>query len=125
MSLTAPGVSISASFLLIIAIINLVILVRAIRARRRARQQARVTTGDESEIMDKADTPEDVKADPNSVRVDELPRGEGAPPPQSLGLLTRLCRPLLRLIDRPYKMYAVGLCFGLGFDTVRRSRRHR
>ena len=117
--------SISASFLLIIAIINLVILVSAIRARRRARQLVRATIGDEAEIMDKADSPEDGNEDPSPVRVDALPRGEGAPPPQSLGLLTRLCRPLLRLIDRPYKMYAVGLCFGLGFDTVRRSRRHR
>jgi len=33
------------------------------------------------------------------------------------GLLTRLLKKLLRVIDRPWKMYFVGVMFGLGFDT--------
>lgn len=32
--------------------------------------------------------------------------------------LGRLIRPVLRLIDQPWKMYPVGLLFSLGFDTA-------
>ncbi|HEX7354498.1 MAG TPA: HoxN/HupN/NixA family nickel/cobalt transporter [Mycobacteriales bacterium] len=34
------------------------------------------------------------------------------------GLLNRLLRPIMRSITRPGQMYAVGLLFGLGFDTA-------
>lgn len=34
------------------------------------------------------------------------------------GCLTRTAMPLLKLVDRPWKMYPVGLLFGLGFDTA-------
>ncbi|WP_210749030.1 HoxN/HupN/NixA family nickel/cobalt transporter [Nocardia vermiculata] len=34
------------------------------------------------------------------------------------GVLTRVLRPVLRLVRRPVHMYPVGLLFGLGFDTV-------
>ncbi len=34
------------------------------------------------------------------------------------GLMNRLLGPIARRIDRPWKMYPVGLLFGLGFDTA-------
>jgi nickel/cobalt transporter (NiCoT) family protein len=34
------------------------------------------------------------------------------------GLMGRFFRPLLRLVDKSWKMYPVGLLFGLGFDTA-------
>ncbi len=34
------------------------------------------------------------------------------------GFITRILKPLMRTIDRPGKMYAVGFLFGLGFDTA-------
>ena len=34
------------------------------------------------------------------------------------GLITRIAEPLLRAVDRPWKMYPVGILFGLGFDTA-------
>ncbi|PWN50558.1 hypothetical protein IE53DRAFT_387119 [Violaceomyces palustris] len=34
------------------------------------------------------------------------------------GITTRFAMPLLKLVDRPYKMYPVGVLFGLGFDTA-------
>jgi high-affinity nickel-transport protein len=34
------------------------------------------------------------------------------------GLLARLCRPLFRLIDSPWRMFPLGFLFGLGFDTA-------
>lgn len=37
---------------------------------------------------------------------------------QNRGVLNRLLRPVTRHIDRPRKMYPVGLLFGLGFDTA-------
>ncbi len=39
-----------------------------------------------------------------------------APPPQ--GLFNRLLTPLLRSTDRSWKMYPIGVLFGLGFDTA-------
>lgn len=32
--------------------------------------------------------------------------------------ISRLVRPLFKAIDRPYKLYPVGILFGLGFDTA-------
>jgi high-affinity nickel-transport protein len=72
------GVSISASFLLLLAIINSIILYRTLKARRR--------------------------------RPDEVA-------PVS-GCLFRLINPLFRAIDQPWRLYLVGLLFGLGFDTA-------
>ncbi|SNX87406.1 related to high-affinity nickel transport protein nic1 [Melanopsichium pennsylvanicum] len=34
------------------------------------------------------------------------------------GIFTRLAYPLFRLVDRPYKLYPIGVLFGLGFDTA-------
>ena len=36
----------------------------------------------------------------------------------SRGLLTRLFRPLLKAVAKSWHMYAIGLLFGLGFDTA-------
>jgi nickel/cobalt transporter (NiCoT) family protein len=36
----------------------------------------------------------------------------------SMGRIGRMVRPLLRLLDRSWKMYVVGFLFGLGFDTA-------
>ncbi|HEX9033742.1 MAG TPA: HoxN/HupN/NixA family nickel/cobalt transporter [Streptosporangiaceae bacterium] len=36
----------------------------------------------------------------------------------SRGLINRLLRPLNRRVDTPWKMYPIGVLFGLGFDTV-------
>lgn len=36
----------------------------------------------------------------------------------SNSILAKLFRPIIKVIDRPYKMYFVGFLFGLGFDTA-------
>jgi high-affinity nickel-transport protein len=33
------------------------------------------------------------------------------------GIMVRLLKKLFKLIDRPWKMYPLGVLFGLGFDT--------
>jgi len=49
-------------------------------------------------------------------RSSATPSPEGAALPG--GLLTRLLRPLLGVISRPWHMYPLGFLFGLGFDTA-------
>jgi high-affinity nickel-transport protein len=46
--------------------------------------------------------------------------GFGAPEPVLIagGLLTRILRPLVRVVRRSRDMYALGFLFGLGFDTA-------
>ncbi|WP_414451152.1 HoxN/HupN/NixA family nickel/cobalt transporter [Burkholderia sp. 22PA0099] len=92
------GTAVSASFLLVLAIINLVILRDIWRRYRRAR----AGTG-----QDGHGAHDDHDAHPGDAH--HHPAG---------GLLTRLLRPLFRLVTKSAHMYPVGLLFGLGFDTA-------
>jgi len=82
------GTTVSALFLLIIAAINIVILVDIYRTFRE------VKNGGEY----------------NDFTVDESLNKRG--------LMGRFFRPLLRMTDRSWKMYPMGVLFGLGFDTA-------
>ena len=82
------GTSVSAFFLLIIAAINIVILVDIYRTFRE------VKNGSEY----------------NEFTLDETLNKRG--------LMGRFFRPLLRMTDRSWKMYPIGVLFGLGFDTA-------
>ncbi|HEV3232113.1 MAG TPA: HoxN/HupN/NixA family nickel/cobalt transporter [Candidatus Dormibacteraeota bacterium] len=80
------GTAVSALFLIVIGIINLIVLIELFKQFRAVRR---------------GETPDQGG--------DHLAGG---------GLLTRLFRPALRLVDRSWKMYPVGVLFGLGFDTA-------
>lgn len=82
----AIGISISAIFLLLIAIFNLFILRSVWRAFRAAR-----IGGIE---------------------------GADAVTAHAGGVIGRIFRPLLRVVTKSWHMYAIGLLFGLGFDTA-------
>lgn len=82
------GTGTSAFFLLAIAVINLVILRDVWRSFQRARRGENV---EEQEL--------------------NLLLSGG-------GLLSRLLRPLFRMVTASWQMFAVGLLFGLGFDTA-------
>jgi high-affinity nickel-transport protein len=84
----AIGTGVSALFLLLIAVVNLIILRGVWRSFQEARRGRRL----EREQLDTALA------------------GHGA--------LARLLRPLLRMISRSWHMYPLGLLFGLGFDTA-------
>lgn len=82
------GTSVSALFLYVIAAINFLVLWEIFRAFRR------VKNGGEY----------------NDQTLDEFLNQRG--------LMGRFFRPLLRLVDTSWKMYPVGVLFGLGFDTA-------
>jgi high-affinity nickel-transport protein len=82
------GTTVSALFLLIIAAINIVVLVDVWRTFRE------VKNGGEY----------------NDFTLDESLNKRG--------LMGRFFRPLLRMTDRSWKMYPIGVLFGLGFDTA-------
>jgi high-affinity nickel-transport protein len=85
---TLIGTSVSAGFLLLIAAINLTVLFDIFGAFGRARR------GEIDEVSNLDAT---------------LNRR---------GLLGRLFAPLLRIVDASWKMYPIGVLFGLGFDTA-------
>ncbi|GAA5855553.1 hypothetical protein JCM5353_006025 [Sporobolomyces roseus] len=121
------GVSVSASFLFILAVINSFVLWQTLRLAKR-RKQARLAAEaappveSESEKQDPAtkETKEATLALPDLERSTstEQEQGnivEGLP---ATTCLARIGRPIFRVIDRPWKMYPVGVLFGMGFDTA-------
>ena len=82
------GTSVSAVFLLLIAAINIVILLDIFKTFREVKNGG----------------------DFNDQTLDESLNKRG--------LMGRFFRPLLKMTDRSWKMYPIGLLFGLGFDTA-------
>jgi nickel/cobalt transporter (NiCoT) family protein len=82
------GTGVSAVFLFLIAAINAFVLADILRALGRARRGEALSDRTLDESLDRG------------------------------GLLGRIFKPLLRLVSRSRDMYAIGLLFGLGFDTA-------
>jgi high-affinity nickel-transport protein len=82
------GTSVSATFLLLIAIINFVIFVQVYQAFRAVRAGRMVSDHALQDLLD------------------------------GRGLLARFLRPMFRLVSKSWHMYPVGFLFGLGFDTA-------
>jgi nickel/cobalt transporter (NiCoT) family protein len=82
------GTSVSALFLLLIAGINLLVLRGVVRAFAKVKRGEPCNSQDLDAMLDQ------------------------------LGIMGRIFRPVLRLVDRSWKMYGVGFLFGLGFDTA-------
>ncbi len=82
------GTSVSACFLLLVAAINLLVLIDIARAFRRAGSGESYDHKGVDELLDQR------------------------------GLVGRFFRPLFKLVDCSWKMYPIGLLFGLGFDTA-------
>ena len=81
------GTSVSGSFLMIIAILNLIVLVSIVKVFR----ELRTGKYDDAALEEQLN---------------------------SRGLLNRFFGPLARRIDTSWKMYPIGILFGLGFDTA-------
>jgi high-affinity nickel-transport protein len=89
------GTSVSAVFLIILCIANGWVLYTLIKRLRAALSQ-RAMYGDQYE-------------DPNAATAAMSLEGGGC--------FTRMLGKLFKAIDRPWKMYPLGVVFGLGFDT--------
>jgi high-affinity nickel-transport protein len=82
------GTTVSALFLLLVAVANLFVLAAVYRTFRRVRRGGRYVEEDLEGIL------------------------------AQRGLLGRLFRPLFRLVRASWQMYPLGFLFGLGFDTA-------
>jgi high-affinity nickel-transport protein len=82
------GTSVSATFLLVIATINALVLVETFRAFRAVRRGHAYCDNSVDGVLDQR------------------------------GLIGKLFRPLLRAVTNSWSMYPIGLLFGLGFDTA-------
>ncbi|GAA6004137.1 hypothetical protein JCM10207_002444 [Rhodosporidiobolus poonsookiae] len=127
------GVCVSASFLFALALINSIVLWQSIRLARR-RKQARLAlaaeradvvpiasssaspvlnaAGELDPIAKKLPDEEEARANADEHEHEVVP---GLP---ATTCIARIGRPIFRLIDRPWKMYPVGVLFGFGFDTA-------
>ena len=82
------GTTVSAGFLMVIGIVNLVVLIDIYRMFRTVKSGGAYTDQSLDDLL------------------------------QNRGLLARIFRPMLRLVRKSWHMYFVGLLFGLGFDTA-------
>ncbi|MDP9024972.1 MAG: HoxN/HupN/NixA family nickel/cobalt transporter [Candidatus Eremiobacteraeota bacterium] len=82
------GTSVSALFLLVIAAINGIVLIDIFRTFRQVRRGNAYCDQSLDEMLNQR------------------------------GLIGRFFRPLLKIVDSSWKMYPIGLLFGLGFDTA-------
>lgn len=93
------GTSVSAAFLLILCAGNSWVLCRLIKSLRELLKEQRERGRDGEEAGAQQD------ATAGQLKL------EGA------GFLANIFRNLFRIVDRPWKMYPLGVMFGLGFDT--------
>ncbi|KAL0575200.1 hypothetical protein V5O48_006761 [Marasmius crinis-equi] len=87
------GASISGTFLFIVAVTNSIILWRVLKRRRDQKQKA-AQENDPEHFNDAYD------------------------PKQDHMLMMRIIGPVITFVNRPWKMYPVGILFGFGFDTA-------
>ncbi|TRM69742.1 high-affinity nickel-transport protein-domain-containing protein [Schizophyllum amplum] len=90
------GAAVSGSFLFIVGLANSIILYKVLQRRReyKRRQQQADVTGEEAFA--------DFDSDPKHTHM----------------FMMRILGPVLTFVDRPWKMYPVGVLFGFGFDTA-------
>ncbi|KAG2009920.1 hypothetical protein CC2G_012791 [Coprinopsis cinerea AmutBmut pab1-1] len=89
------GPAVSGSFLFIVGLANSIILWRILRRRRKQKQQEQRN----EEALEEVEGLHDSR------------KSEGM-------LMMRILGPVVNFVNRPWKMYPVGVLFGFGFDTA-------
>lgn len=102
------GTSVSAAVLIILGVANLYILILLIQRLGKLLNKSK--DGDDEAGLVAQIPGEDVEAGRSKAEV-EVFKAEGG------GVMVRVFKRLFKLVDKPWKMYPLGLCFGLGFDT--------
>lgn len=128
------GTSVSAAFLFLIGFINLVVLIQVTRELRAIRRSSEYRYHDPlQEIINappKTNSADDIEGsaikeandknttkETNNDHASEVVEHKDSRF-QAGGLFARIFRPLFNVIDRSWKMYPLGVLFGLGFDTA-------
>ncbi|EKM51899.1 uncharacterized protein PHACADRAFT_262302 [Phanerochaete carnosa HHB-10118-sp] len=95
------GTAISASFLFIVGLANSIILWRVLAKRRQMKKerQIRIERGEDPSVVDQDFEQRESKSHGNT-------------------LMMKLLGPIVTFVNRPWKMYPVGVLFGFGFDTA-------
>ncbi|KJA23125.1 hypothetical protein HYPSUDRAFT_66594 [Hypholoma sublateritium FD-334 SS-4] len=88
------GAAVSGTFLFIIGLANSIILLKLLRRRREEKTRKK--------RRENGETVEDVQYSPQDSHM----------------LMMRILGPIINFVNRPWKMYPVGVLFGLGFDTA-------
>lgn len=99
------GTSISAAVLLILCLANIYILVSLIKNLRSELARAHLESSHHGHA---------------TTSTDQCSLQEDSSPPAGTtggGIMMRLLHFLFKSVDRPWKMYPLGVVFGLGFDT--------
>ena len=109
----AVGGAVSAATLIVIGAVNLAGVGPLLRAAWRARKR-------EADGADDGGKHADDHGAPGHTHAVEVVDGPGGPRLEGLGVLARCrcCKAIFARIDAAWKMYPVGLLFGLGFDTA-------
>ncbi|TEB29128.1 NicO-domain-containing protein [Coprinellus micaceus] len=92
------GAAVSGSFLFIVGLANTVILFRVLNQRRRQKQIRGAAT--------------------DNVPAGDVKDAEGEDNQPHRTLTMRIVGPIITFVNRPWKMYPVGVLFGFGFDTA-------
>ncbi|KAF9322203.1 hypothetical protein BG003_005366 [Podila horticola] len=125
------GTSVSVAFLFLIGFINLVVLIQVAQELRAVRRSSEYRYHDPLQDIIRS-TPrmhslEDnvdgsIKETNSTKEINNDHASENVERKDSRfqagGLFARIFRPLFYLIDRSWKMYPLGVLFGLGFDTA-------
>ncbi|KAI0763623.1 high-affinity nickel-transport protein-domain-containing protein [Trametes elegans] len=100
------GASVSASFLFIVGLANSIILFRILRRRRKVRR-----------LTEEIGAPDNVDGKDTGAADSEEDDEERVKMHQNT-LMMKVIGPVVTFVDRPWKMYPVGVLFGFGFDTA-------
>ncbi|CEH17267.1 hypothetical protein CBOM_03324 [Ceraceosorus bombacis] len=109
------GASVSGSTLLLIAIINSFILRKTWIKRKVALTEQHEKRPDNKAT---AQSKERTSMDEEAAKLHASEDAAHDSATHFNGVLTRLFKPFLHLLDRPWKCYFIGLAFGIGFDTA-------
>jgi high-affinity nickel-transport protein len=110
------GTSVSTAFLLLIGLINLFVLFQVVQELRRIRRAGGYSDRDHiAQTIEEPSNGTDSSLEGGDSKAKAEVDSSGF---RSGGLLARIFRPLFNLVDRSWKMYPLGVLFGLGFDTA-------
>lgn len=95
------GTAVSASFLFIVGLANSIILWRVLSKRRslKKERQMRIERGEDPATIDEEFYNRESESHGNT-------------------LMMKILGPIVTFVDKPWKMYPVGVLFGFGFDTA-------